>query len=298
VTHRPLSDFQVHWPQQQLESHFQPPRTLRCFADRPRSLHALLANAVASRPQAQALVCDDTRLTYAQLNQRVGQLAAGWCALGVQAGDRIALLLGNRVEFVLCLLAATRLGAITVPMSIREQAPGLQYMLEHCAAVMLVHEAELSNVLPSPAHMPSLRWRVAVAPCAGSLRWEDMFFADALDDIAPVQEEDTAVILYTSGTTGRPKGVVYSHRSTILHTLVGCLGDFWGLKGSDVILPVTPMFHANSWGIPYGAVMMGVKLVFPGPHLHPEDLLDLMTAEPPHPVAGRAHHLDGPDPGL
>jgi fatty-acyl-CoA synthase len=59
------------------------------------------------------------------------------------------------------------------------------------------------------------------------------------------------------------------------------LGDFWGLKGSDVILPVTPMFHANSWGIPYGAVMMGVKLVFPGPHLHPEDLLDLMTAEPP-----------------
>jgi acyl-CoA synthetase (AMP-forming)/AMP-acid ligase II len=79
-------------------------------------LHALLANAVASRPQAEALVCDDTRLTYAQLNQRVGQLAAGWRALGVHAGDRIALLLGNRVEFVLCLLAATRLGAITVPM--------------------------------------------------------------------------------------------------------------------------------------------------------------------------------------
>jgi fatty-acyl-CoA synthase len=75
--------------------------------------------------------------------------------------------------------------------------------------------------------------------------------------------------------------VAYSHRSTILHTLVASLGDFWGLRGTDVVLPVTPMFHANSWGMPYGAVMMGVKLVFPGPHLHPDDLLDLITLEPP-----------------
>jgi fatty-acyl-CoA synthase len=75
--------------------------------------------------------------------------------------------------------------------------------------------------------------------------------------------------------------VVYSHRSTVLHTLVASLGDFWSLRGTDVVLPVTPMFHANSWGIPYGAVMMGVKMVFPGPHLHPDDLLDLMQLEPP-----------------
>jgi fatty-acyl-CoA synthase len=74
---------------------------------------------------------------------------------------------------------------------------------------------------------------------------------------------------------------VYSHRSTVLHTLVASLGDFWGLRGTDVVLPVTPMFHANSWGMPYGAVMMGVKLVFPGPHLHPDDILDLMQLEPP-----------------
>ncbi len=100
-------------------------------------------------------------------------------------------------------------------------------------------------------------------------------------EYAPYDERDATSMCYTSGTTGRPKGVVYSHRSTVLHTLVGCLGDYWGLKGTDCLLPVTPMFHANCWGIPYAAVMMGVKIVFPGPHLHPDDLLDLMQLEPP-----------------
>ncbi len=243
MTTLPLTDFQVHWPPQQLEQHFQPPRTLRCFADRPRSLHALLANAVARRPQAEALVCDDTRLTYAQLNQRVGQLAAAWRALGVQAGDRIALLLGNRVEFVLCLLAATRLGAITVPMSIREQAPGLQYMLEHCAAVMLVHEPELSGLLPSASDMPSLRWRVALAPCPDSLSWTEMCGADVLDEVVPVREEDTAVILYTSGTTGRPKGAMLSHLGMVhscMHFQAGM-----GLGPNDVSIAAVPLSHVT-----------------------------------------------------
>jgi fatty-acyl-CoA synthase len=88
-------------------------------------------------------------------------------------------------------------------------------------------------------------------------------------------------MFYTSGTTGRPKGVVYSHRSTMLHTLVAMGADVWGLHNTDVVMPATPMFHANCWGIPYGVVMQGAKMVFPGPHLHPDDLLDLMTLEPP-----------------
>ena len=98
---------------------------------------------------------------------------------------------------------------------------------------------------------------------------------------APHTENDAVALCYTSGTTGRPKGVAYSHRSTILHTFVGCLADHWGLRSTDVVLPVTPMFHANCWGVPYAAVMLGVKLVFPGPHLHPDDLLDLMQLQPP-----------------
>ncbi|MCW5635141.1 MAG: AMP-binding protein, partial [Rubrivivax sp.] len=131
--------------------------------------------------------------------------------------------------------------------------------------------------------------RVIVFPFSGAPVSKDFDDYEALLDradaasfsYAPHGEDDAVAMCYTSGTTGHPKGVVYSHRSTVLHTLMGSIGDHWGLKGSDVLLPVTPMFHANCWGIPYATVMLGAKTVFPGPHLHPDDLLDLMQLEPP-----------------
>jgi fatty-acyl-CoA synthase len=87
------------------------------------------------------------------------------------------------------------------------------------------------------------------------------------------------MICYTSGTTGNPKGVVYSHRSTVLHSIATCMADTLGISEADTILPVVPMFHANAWGLPYAGVLAGSKLVFPGPHLDAESLLELMTAE-------------------
>ena len=140
----------MHWPTLSTETHFQ--RLLRCFTPRPRSLHALLVTMPwrATR-RARRLVCNDTRLNYLALEPAGGPLGGRLAiALGLQCrGPRSACCLSNRIEFVLCLLAATRLGAITVPLSVREQTPGLHYMLEHCGARLLVHDAELQAVLPA-----------------------------------------------------------------------------------------------------------------------------------------------------
>jgi fatty-acyl-CoA synthase len=138
------------------------------------------------------------------------------------------------------------------------------------------------------AHLHAFE-RVIVVPFSGAPVAADLIDYEALlagadpdrFEYAAHAEDDPVAMCYTSGTTGRPKGVVYSHRSTILHTFVGCLADHWGLRSTDVLLPVTPMFHANCWGVPYAATMLGATIVFPGPHLHPDDLLDLMQAYPP-----------------
>jgi O-succinylbenzoic acid--CoA ligase len=233
----------LHWPAQQIETHYADGRALRCFVERPRSLHALLENALARNPQGTALVCDDTRLSYAALDTQVGRLAAGWQGLGLQAGDRIALLLSNRIEFVLCLLAATRLGAITVPLSIREQTPGLHYMLDHCGAVILVHDADLHGVLPAADSLPALRWRVSFDGCADALDFHSLLAAQPLQQAAPVQEEDTAVILYTSGTTGRPKGAMLSHLG-IVHSCMHFQHGM-GLGPKDCSIAAVPLSHVT-----------------------------------------------------
>jgi long-chain acyl-CoA synthetase len=238
-----MSVFKVQWPDQQTEQHFSPPRELRCFVNRPRSLHALLDNALANHPGNTALVCEDQRLTYAELNHRVAQLAASWQQLGVQAGDRIALLLGNRIEFVLCLLAAARLGAITVPLSVREQTPGLHYMLTHCSAVMLVHEAALAGVVPASDTLPGLRWRISVGHSDAALLLEDLLSESLLMQPAAVNEEDTAVILYTSGTTGKPKGAMLSHLG-IIHSCIHYQAGM-DLGPGDVSIAAVPLSHVT-----------------------------------------------------
>jgi long-chain acyl-CoA synthetase len=182
-------------------------RLVRCFAERPRSVHAMLAQAVARDPDGEALVVGDRRWRWREVDASTGRLAASLSARGLQAGDRVVLLMSNRAEFVFTWFAALRLGAIAVPVSIREQGPGLAYVIGQCGAAAIVYDDDLADRLPAAADAPSLLDRLP-ASAAGAL-------ADGtgpcLEHVVPVAEEDTAVILYTSGTTGRPKGAMLSH---------------------------------------------------------------------------------------
>ena len=237
-----MSDWGDLWPAMRQEAHFGD-RVVTCFQHRPHSLYALLQEAFKSNPAGEALVCGSERLSYAELVKQSSQLATGLASRGIKAGDRVAMLLGNRNEFVVTLYALAHIGAIAVPISIREQAPGLAYMLSHCTAVMVVHEADLSHLLPSAVDAPALKHRIAMSACEGSDLFASLLEDGVVPPIQEVAEEDTAVILYTSGTTGRPKGAMLTHLGIVhssLHFQIAM-----DLKSSDASIAAVPLSHVT-----------------------------------------------------
>ena len=198
-----------------LETHFD--RTgIKCFSDRPSDLNAMVQEALARNPDGEALVCDNVRLTYRQMDDLIGAVSAGLAAVGLSKGDRMALLLANGPEFLITLLASLRIGAIAVPINVREQTPELAEILNDCGANVLVHDADITEKLPAAKDLPALRHRFSVGgPAVGSLAYEVLSQTDARVPPVDVDEEDTAVILYTSGTTGRPKGAMLTHLNII-----------------------------------------------------------------------------------
>ena len=137
-------------------------RVVRCFAERPACLLAMFDAARARRPQHDAVVCEGRRFSYANAGERSERIGAGLAALGVGAGDRVILFLSNRPEFVFVLLAVQRLGAIAVPVGVREQRPGLAYLLQQCGACAIVFDEALAERIPSPDEVPGLRLRLVV----------------------------------------------------------------------------------------------------------------------------------------
>ncbi|MFN0162676.1 MAG: class I adenylate-forming enzyme family protein [Burkholderiales bacterium] len=203
-----------HWqdcdvPATRMEAHFGD-RLVRCFVDRPGSVQAMFDAALDRHGGRDALVFEGRRWSWRELDEVAGRVAAGLAARGIGAGDRIAILIGNRPEFVFTFYAAMRLGAIAVPISVREQAPGLAYMLAHCGARAVVVEAGLASRLPDLTACPALAVRI-VADAAGPDGFESLLARPGRIEAEPAAEADTAVILYTSGTTGRPKGAMLTH---------------------------------------------------------------------------------------
>ncbi|WP_119291063.1 long-chain fatty acid--CoA ligase [Azohydromonas sediminis] len=241
-------------------------------------------NTLVSRRPDKSLVTH----TYGQWYRRTRALASALQRLGLKKGDRVATLCWNHHAHLECYFGIPAAGGVMHTLNLRLSPDEIGFIASDAADRFLIVDDVLLPLYRQFADRHVFE-RVIVFPFSGAPvpdgfdDYEALLAAADPDGFvyAPHAEDDPVAMCYTSGTTGRSKGVVYSHRSTVLHTLVASLADYWGLKGTDVVLPVTPMFHANSWGIPYGCVMMGVKMVFPGPHLHPDDLLDLMQREPP-----------------
>jgi long-chain acyl-CoA synthetase len=195
----------------QMEAHYGD-RVVRCWPDRPHDLYALLQDSKRRRPDAEAVVCDGERLTYAALKQRVDALATGLSSRGVGTGDRIALFLKNSSTFIVGLFAAARLGAVAVPLNVREQTPELLHILNDCAAKAVICHSGVAGRLPSAGEVPALALRIVVGgDDEHALNYEEMCNQAADGAPSPVSEEDLACIVYTSGTTGRPKGAMLTH---------------------------------------------------------------------------------------
>ena len=258
------------------------PLSLNHLLERAGTLFA--ANTVVSRMPDKSLRTH----TYGEIYRRTRALASALQALGLKPGDRVATLCWNHHAHLECYFGIPAAGGVMHTLNLRLAAEAIGWIAGDAQDRFLIVDDILLPLYRQFAAAHAFE-RVIVVPFSGAAVASEFTDYEALlagadpDGFAYAahREDDPVAMCYTSGTTGRPKGVVYSHRSTVLHTLVGCLPDYWGLCSTDVVLPVTPMFHANCWGLPYGAVMMGVKLVFPGPHLHPDDLLDLMQLEPP-----------------
>jgi fatty-acyl-CoA synthase len=236
---------------------------------------------VVSRLPDKSLV----RHTFAEFAKRARQLAAALAAMGIRKGDRVATLCWNHYAHLECYFGIPAAGAVLHTLNLRLTPDEISWIAAHAEdRVLIVDDVllplaeQLTYRFEQTIVVPTTRENVA-APYVDY----EAFLAGAPRDFvcAPHDENDPVSMCYTSGTTGRPKGVVYSHRSTILHTLVANQPDNWGLGAGDSVLAATPMFHANCWGVPYGCAMMGIKMIFPGPHLHPGDLLDLFAAEQP-----------------
>ncbi len=238
----PMDWSQSQLPPMRYEARFGD-RVVPAFRDRPASLWAMIAEACARNPDGEALIAGNVRLSWQQAVEQAARIAAGFRRLGLQRGDRIAILLGNRVVFPLLLFAAAHEGLVTVLLGTRQQKPEIAYVLTDCGAKILIHEAALAERLPDAQDVPDVMHRIAVDDDPALSRFAVL--ADNPSAAAPVEvgEEDTAMILYTSGTTGKPKGAMLAH-CNIVHSsmvFVSCLQ----LTETDRSIAAVPLGHVT-----------------------------------------------------
>ena len=224
------------------------------------------------------------RYTYADLYRRARALAAGLQGCGLRPRDRVATLMWNHHRHLEAYFAVPVVGGVLHTLNLRLHPEELAYIVKNAEDRFLIVDDVLLPVFEKIKHLVSFE-RVIVTPFSGEpvpSGCEDYELLLQQSGGSPVyanlDENDPAGMCYTSGTTGTPKGVVYSHRAIALHSLAISLPDNFAITRHDTILPAMSMFHANAWGIPYAAVMNGSNLVLPGPNLQPERILDALAS--------------------
>jgi fatty-acyl-CoA synthase len=225
------------------------------------------------------------RHTYADFYRRARQLAKALQQAGIQRGDRVATLMWNHYRHLEAYFGIPACGGVVHTLNLRLHPNELGYIAQHAEDRIVIVDDVLLPLLEKFKDQAGFE-RVIVVPHAqqpvpdGYENHEEFIAQDAGDFEYPeLGENEAAAMCYTSGTTGKPKGVLYSHRALVLHSFAFALPDAFGVGQRDVLMALAPMFHANSHGLPYVAVMMGAKLVLPGPHVDATSLLELFHSE-------------------
>lgn len=229
-----------------------------------------------------------SRYTYREIHHRAKQLAQALERLGVKQGQCVGTLAWNTNRHLESYYGVSGAGMICHTINPRLFPEQIAYIINHAEdQVLLVDLTFLPLIHALKDKMPTVRAVIVMtdrahmpADAADMLCYEELLAAESGDYGWPALDERTASSLcYTSGTTGNPKGVLYSHRSCVMHTYAMSLTDVSALRATDSVMPVVPMFHVNAWGLPYASPMTGAKLVFPGPHMSGEALADLINGE-------------------
>ena len=251
--------------------------TLTSILERAERFHAD-REVVSRRPSGSI-----DRTTLGACAGRARRLAGALAALGVSEGDPVATLLWNQSEHLELYFAVPAMGAVIHTLNPRLFPDELAFIVDDAEDKVIIIDQSLLEVFETFSAASDFAHAIVVSrsgeTTAGTLDYESLIAGGAPMQWPALDEHRAAAMCYTSGTTGRPKGVVYSHRALVLHSLVAALPDQLAVSARDTILPVVPMFHANAWGLPYAAAFSGARLVLPGPHLDPDSVLDLLARE-------------------
>ena len=255
----------------------------------PLTLTSLLRRAGRLFPEVEIVSClpdgRTHRYSYGDFYRRAAALCRGLRNADVRPGERVATLMWNRSQHLECYFGIPASGAVMHTLNLRLHPDELAYIASHAGDRFLVVDECLLSCLQKFRDRSKIQ-RVFVARNssdalpAGCEEYESLLAQPGSEvGFVDLDEDQAASMCYTSGTTGQPKGVVYSHRALALHSYSACLPDNFNISRRDVVFPVMSMFHANAWGLPYAAVMTGCKLVLPGNDVSPESLLNMIVKE-------------------